>query len=373
MDRILYKEIETNEGLLEAAKNAKSGVLEHFAFQGIDFSALKNSELGFKDCLFFGCLIPNELQMRIKDDCVVFPNIRMPFNVFPNALYNAETLYKGYDPEKEDSFNSCYDTLVYQHYISEGKQAKDIKETLTRSIHDHFISDAMYDLLSNYGERSVVGIMGGHSLKRDDEGYRKIVLISKELTEKGVLMMSGGGPGAMEATHLGAWMAGRSIQEVDDALKILCDASLSFNGGKWLSSAFQVMRKYPRDKKYRSLGIPTWFYGHEPATPFASDIAKYFDNSIREDGILAIAKGGIIYTPGSAGTIQEVFQDAAQNHYCTFGYASPMVFLGEEFFTKEVPVYPFIQDMVARGRYKNMILSITDNPAEVVDTIINWK
>ena len=133
------------------------------------------------------------------------------------------------------------------------------------------------------------------------------------------------------------------------------------------------MRKYPRDKKYRSLGIPTWFYGHEPATPFASDIAKYFDNSIREDGILAIAKGGIIYTPGSAGTIQEVFQDAAQNHYCTFGYASPMVFLGEEFFTKEVPVYPFIQDMVARGRYKNMILSITDNPAEVVDTIINWK
>lgn len=372
MEKNNYKEIETISALNDAMANATLGVLEHMAFQEIDFTSIKNTDIRFKDCLFLGCLIPNDLQMRMDDECVVFPNIRMPFNVFPSALYNADSLYKGYDPENEDSFNVCYDTTVYQHYIANGKQAKDIKETLTRSLHDHFISDAMYDLLANYSERSVVGIMGGHSLKRDDAGYRKIVLISKKLTEKGRLMMSGGGPGAMEATHLGAWMAGRSVEEVDDAIKILCDASLSFNGGKWLSSAFKVMKKYPRDEKYRSLGIPTWFYGHEPATPFASDIAKYFDNSIREDGILAIAKGGIIYTPGSAGTIQEVFQDAAQNHYTTFGYASPMVFLGEDFFTKDVPVYPFIQNMVECGRYKNMILSITDDPAVVVDKIMNW-
>ncbi|MFA9565888.1 MAG: hypothetical protein ACERLM_14455, partial [Acidimicrobiales bacterium] len=31
--------------------------------------------------------------------------------------------------------------------------------------------------------------------------------------------------------------------------------------------------------------------------------------------------------PGSAGTAQEVFQDAAQNHYETFGPPSSMVFL----------------------------------------------
>ena len=41
-------------------------------------------------------------------------------------------------------------------------------------------------------------------------------------------------------------------------------------------------------------------------------------------GLLAIAKHGVIYAPGSAGTIQEIFQDAAQNHYSSFGPPSPM-------------------------------------------------
>ena len=87
----------------------------------------------------------------------------------------------------------------------------------------------------------------------------------------------------------------------------------------------QVRERFPQDR-YESVGIPTWLYGHEPATPLATRITKYFDNSIREDGILTLAKGGIIYTPGSAGTLQEIFQDAVQNHYLSFGYASPMVF-----------------------------------------------
>lgn len=371
MSEETYKEIESFSAMNEAIKQNRSGVLEHYAFQGIDFSQFPDFELSFKDSIFLGCRIPDSLQSSISSNCIVLPEVEMPFKVFPNALYTAETLYKGYDPHCGDTFDSCYDTAVYRHYVAKGKQAKDIKETLMRTLHDHSVTDAMYDLLANYDERSVVGIMGGHSLKRNDEGYRKIVLISKELTESGRLMLSGGGPGAMEATHLGAWMAGRTIGEVDAALETLCGASLSFNGGSWLSSAFEVMEKFPRNTQYHSLGVPTWFYGHEPATPFASDIAKYFDNSIREDGILAIAKGGILYTPGSAGTIQEVFQDAAQNHYETFGSASPMVFLGERFFTEEVPIYPFLQQMVACGRYKNMILSITDDPSIVVDKLTN--
>ena len=39
------------------------------------------------------------------------------------------------------------------------------------------------------------------------------------------------------------------------------------------------MRTLGRDG---GLGIPTWLYGHEPTTPFARVIAKYFQNSIRE-------------------------------------------------------------------------------------------
>jgi predicted Rossmann-fold nucleotide-binding protein len=132
------------------------------------------------------------------------------------------------------------------------------------------------------------------------------------------------------------------------------------------------MAMFPRREDSCSLGIPTWFYGHEPATPFASHIAKYFDNSVREDGLLAIAKGGVIYTPGSAGTMQEIFQDAAQNHYETFGFASPMVFFGEEYWRKQVPVYELLSHLQEQGRYRNLILSITDDIESVVEHILSF-
>ncbi|MBR0260144.1 MAG: hypothetical protein IJQ49_07760 [Prevotella sp.] len=64
------------------------------------------------------------------------------------------------------------------------------------------------------------------------------------MTELGFLMVSGGGPGAMEATHLGAWMAGRSDDEVEEALNIVASAPKYSDEG-WISTAFEVMRRYP--------------------------------------------------------------------------------------------------------------------------------
>ncbi len=78
----------------------------------------------------------------------------------------------------------------------------------------------------------------------------------------------------------------------------------------------KIIDKYPLTandyEKCKSIGIPTWLYGHEPPAPFATHIAKYFANSVREDGLLTIAKHGVIFAPGSAGTTQEIFQDATQ-------------------------------------------------------------
>ena len=124
------------------------------------------------------------------------------------------------------------------------------------------------------------------------------------------------------------------------------------------------MRRYPQHR-YVSLGIPTWLYGHEPSTPFATHIAKFFENSIREDSILTLAFGGIVYSPGSAGTMQEIFQDAVQNHYLSFGFSSPMVFLGSKFWTEEMPVYPLLQHLMSTGRYKNLLLTLTDDTDEI--------
>jgi hypothetical protein len=59
---------------------------------------------------------------------------------------------------------------------------------------------------------------------------------------------------------------------------------------EWLKPALAVRKSIA--KPGRSLGIPTWYYGHEPFTPLATHIGKYFQNSLREDGLLAIAAGG---------------------------------------------------------------------------------
>lgn len=309
-----------------------------------------------------------------RDDLSMFiPKMGKPFPTYPRKLYTSKELYAGYDYHDESTFETCYDTKVYRHYLNFGKQdVMDVRETLARSLHDHFISYSLQQLLDIYEEKMVVGLMGGHAKRRDDPDYRQIVFLSKKLTEMGRLMVTGGGPGAMEATHLGAWMAGRSDEEVNEAVDMLMP-SPTFKDEGWLRRSFEVMERFPLQTNYRSLAIPTWFYGHEPTAPFATHIAKYFDNSVREDGIVTIAKGGIIYTPGSAGTMQEIFQDAVQNHYESVGYASPMIFMGKDYFTNCLPAYKFLKTMSEKGLYNNMYLTISDDNDEIIDALVKFK
>ena len=82
-----------------------------------------------------------------------------------------------------------------------------------------------------------------------------------------------------------------------------------------------------------------------------------------------MAFGGTIYTPGSAGTLQEIFQEAVQNHYLSYGFASPMIFLGKQFWTEEIPVYPLMEHLMETGKYKNLLLTVTDDIDEVVATL----
>ena len=308
-----------------------------------------------------------------KDDlCVFIPKMDKPFSTHPHSLYNCKMLYDGYDYHDESTFETCYDTRVYRSYMSFGQRGQDVRETLARSLHDHFITYYLYRLLDQYDEKMVVGVMGGHARRRDDPMYRQIVYLSKKLTEMGRLMVTGGGPGAMEATHLGAYMAGRTDAEVEEALSMMIPAP-TFKDKGWLRCSFEVMERFPLVSEYRSLAIPTYFYGHEPTAPFATDIAKYFDNSVREDGIVTVAKGGIIYTPGSAGTMQEIFQDAGQNHYETEGFASPMIFMGKDYYTNYMPAYAVMKDLSDSGIFKNMLLTISDDNDEIIDAIVRFK
>ena len=267
----------------------------------------------------------------------------VPFDVSRSELYDAKELYEGFDPADVSSFDDCHDTRIYQHYLAHGKQTNDIKESMARTLHDHSIYVAL----------------------------RQIVFLCKRLTEAGFYVLSGGGPGAMEATHLGAWMAGYGDADAEDALKTL-SAAPSFRDAGWLTTAFEVLQRYPQTT-YDSLSIPTWLYGHEPSTPFATHIAKFFENSIRENNILTLPFGGIVYTPGSAGTMQEIFQDAVQNHYLSFGFSSPMIFLGKQFWTEDIPVYSLLHLLTEKGKYNNLSLLLTDEVEEVMEELIKFQ
>ena len=224
--------------------------------------------------------------------------------------------------------------------------------------------------------------MGGHGMERQDEFYTKVAKLSRQLTIKGFLMVSGGGPGAMEATHLGAYFAARPEKELEDAIKQIKVRPNNSEPGKeykdkdWLHRAWRVMKKYPIKKgdeiKSISLGIPTWLYGHEPPAPFATHIGKYFANSVREEGLLAIAKHGVIFAPGSAGTTQEIFQDATQNHYGSMGYISPMILFGVKRWTEERPLWDFLQK-VSKGKMYGELLSLTDDENEIIRRILSYN
>jgi predicted Rossmann-fold nucleotide-binding protein len=337
------------------------------AVQSLDLTRIENLIISktFKDCIFLGCKLTTKIQETIQKDNYIFPTIEVPFNIYPNRLYSKNSLFNGYDPKIPDSYENTLDKIIYNHYIKTGKESSIIKETLARRLHDHSITDSLQEFLSNYDEKMIVAVMGGHGLSRDNNSYRQIAEISKSMTESGYILVSGGGPGAMEATHLGAWFADKSNKELEEAIKHLSLAP-KYNHPNWLPTAFEILKKYP-SSKYKSLGIPTWLYGHEPPTPFATHIAKYFANSVREEGLLAIAKGGVIFAPGSAGTMQEVFQDIAQNHYKSFGYASPMVFLNKKYWSYDRPVYPIIELMKLRGNLKNLDIGLYDKNEEIIN------
>lgn len=295
----------------------------------------------------------------------------LPYKIMPEELYTPEKLFDRFDMERPDeSFEECWDTRVYRHVVKTGKVPHEPGEIGARAIHDARLKRMLIGLYERIDRDRVVGVMGGHNLGRNTKEYRQVVDIAKRLTELGRIMISGGGPGAMEATHVGAWMAGRTDEEVSEAIDIL-SVSPTFEDEGWLLQAFKVRERFPLETEYKSLAVPTFFYGHEPPTVFATHIAKFFDNSQREDLILTAAFGGLIFMPGSAGTLQEVFQEIVQDHYMVYDESSPLVFVGKEFWTKEVPVVPFIQHMIDNGRYKNLRVSVHDDTEDVVKSIVN--
>ncbi len=360
---------------------AEGRSLANVILQGLDLTGCE-ALLRVQDVsgsLFLGCVLtPGQVQALLAAGAMVFPPFRgLPYSPYRSRLYTPGELYAGFDPQVPASYADTLDARVYAHWVAHGRgNPPSLLETLAQRLHDHAVTDALQDLLTGRDAllgvpRDVVAIMGGHAMRRGEPDYAGVASLARELAGHGFFLVSGGGPGAMEATHLGVWFARRPPAELQEALAVLAQAPDYLHPG-WLARAFEVRARWPLRAgdlpACASLGIPTWHYGHEPPNPFATHIAKYFANSVREEGLLALATGGVVYAPGSAGTIQEVFQDACQNHYNTVGIVSPMLFLGEAFWTRTRPVYPLLAQL-ARGQEYARSLQVTDEPARIVQAL----
>lgn len=289
------------------------------------------------------------------------PGFDLPYQPIPHKLYSPADLFQGYDPGQAASWERSVDFEIYRHFVTEGgTKPRNPYMGMMQALHDNAILEATAVYIEG---RRVVAIIGDHKLARDSASYRQAASLARRLTRHGYLICTGGGPGAMEAGHLGACLAGSSDEALELALRRLStypvvpdlknilnsngtvDPRLAAEASAWFRPAFELAESIQSPGE--SLAIPTWGYGHEPPSPFATHIAKYFQNSIREDGLLAIARQGILCMEGKAGTIQEIFQDSAQNYYETFGPFSPMVLFGVEYWTKTYPVAAVMQNLFA--------------------------
>lgn len=315
-------------------------------------------------------------------------NLNFPTNPIREHLYTRDELFGAFDINDSASMEDTLDMRAYKNYIDTGGTfTPEYYQGMMRSIHDFSIWNVLKHVADNH-DNKIIAIMGGHKMQRSvNSNYHKVALIAYRLTQEGFICTSGGGPGAMEAAHLGAHFADYSESELFDAIQHLSSRpslphdlkNLYHNGAintkiyqelyQWLLPAFEILQNYPNGGY--SFSIPTWHYGHEPATPFATEIAKYYQNSIREEGLLAIAYHGVLFSPGKAGTIQEIFQDATQNYYKSFKWFSPMIFLDKDYWTLQYPVKSVL-DALMPNEENNKYLHYLDDIEDIIKAFKNF-
>lgn len=316
----------------------------------------------------------------------------LPFQPIRSGLYETKELMRGFEIGDPSSHGRIPDFLTYIYFVVNGRAAPRTRDAgMMEALHDNSILRAMWKFIADRNQPTAA-IMGGHKEPRGSKAYVAVVEIARRLTEQGYLMASGGGPGAMEATHLGALLAHQDEDTVKKAIEQLAtrptlpnsanivdangivDEAIVKQVHDWAVPAVEVLGKLENGGV--SLAVPTWHYGHEPLTPLATHVAKYFLNSIREDVLLALAANGIIFAPGKAGTLQEVFQDAAQNYYRGDGPFSPMIFFDRTFWRETLPVEGLLEALFVKNGHGDEFkkkVRFTDDIDEVVDLLVAQK
>ncbi|MET8503693.1 Rossmann fold nucleotide-binding protein [Streptomyces sp. NPDC004787] len=343
---------------------AAGGSLRGRRIQSVDLTDRTDALLSRStaDAVFLGCAMRPEAAAKVRaDGALVFPPVPdLPFDPYRARLYSPAELYEGITGLPYEQTPDARSYAWFGRTRADG----DIFSSMLRSLHDDAISDALDEALA--GAR-VVGVMGGHAMVRGGAAYAGTARLGRALTRAGLTVATGGGPGAMEAANLGAYAAPLPDPALDEALDLLSKApSFTPSVTDWARAAFEVRARWPRGGD--SVGIPTWFYGHEPPNAFATRIGKYFANATREDGLLARSTAGVVFLPGAAGTVQEIFDNATPNYYASRGAPTPMVLVDRTHWTTRLPAWPLLATL-AEDRPMASRIALVDSVDEVPGTL----
>jgi predicted Rossmann-fold nucleotide-binding protein len=352
-----HREIETLDDFEAVLDSGRP--LRGLRLQDLDLTAVADRLMGREDLeglVVLGGRLPDGLDAHLRAHrALIFPtDPTAPVDPYRATLYQPRELYAGLE---ESGYDQTPDALAY-HWSRDAALRHDVFVTLLHAIHDDSISDALTEFID---DRPVVGVMGGHALARDSLAYAEAARLGASLAAHRLVVATGGGPGAMEAANLGAFAGGP--QRLAAAIERLATVpAFQPSVDAWARVALEVHDELVtagRSEPVTSIGIPTWFYGHEPPNVFCDGIGKYFSNATREDGLLVRATAGLVVLEGAAGTVQEIFQAVTPLFYAREGAPlAPLVLVGRDYWTERVPVWPALAALDLLGRAGGRVLGV---------------